>query len=291
MNLRRPNANIVTHTFNRAQNVVPMSGICTECLDGCKGGCEIWLSSFRGREVLYQARFGEVTAGADKNYPIDYSHLNIQGYAVGAEGLPEGVEAGPDTALFENVDTETEYGYNKKTKMRVPIFTGALGSTTIAKHNWEHFATGAALAGITIVCGENVCGVDPGLELDSEGKVKKSPDMDYRIDTYRRYHDGYGELLVQINVEDTRLGVAEYLASKHNLETIELKWGQGAKCIGGEIQVKTIERARQLKDRGYIVLPDPTLPEVERAYQDGELGNSSDILALGSYLVKPFLKK
>ena len=39
------------------------------------------------------------------------------------------------------------------------------------------------------------------------------------------------------NVEDTRLGVAEYVRKKHNLETIELKWGQGAKCIGGEIKV------------------------------------------------------
>lgn len=156
MNLRRPNANEVTNTFNRSRNVVPMSGICTGCLDGCKGGCETWLASFRGREVLYPARFGEITAGADKNYPVDYSHLNIQGYAVGAEGLPEGVEAGPDTALFENVNTETEYGWRKKIKMRVPIFTGALGSTKIAKDNWEHLAIGAALAGITIVCGENM---------------------------------------------------------------------------------------------------------------------------------------
>jgi glutamate synthase domain-containing protein 2 len=271
MNLRRPNANEVTNTFNRSRNVVPMSGICTGCLDGCKGGCETWLASFRGREVLYPARFGEITAGADKNYPVDYSHLNIQGYAVGAEGLPDGVEAGPDTALFENVDTETEYGWRKKIKMRVPIFTGALGSTKIAKDNWEHLAIGAALAGITIVCGENVCGVDPELELDSEGKIKKSPEMDFRIDTYKRYYDGYGEILVQTNVEDTRLGLAEYVSSKHNLETIELKWGQGAKCIGGEIQVYTIERARQLKERGYIVLPDPTLPEVQRAYEAGAI--------------------
>jgi glutamate synthase domain-containing protein 2 len=88
MNLRRPNANEVTNTFNRSRNVVPMSGICTGCLDGCKGGCETWLASFRGREVLYPARFGKITAGADKDYPMDYSHLNIQGYAVGAEGLP-----------------------------------------------------------------------------------------------------------------------------------------------------------------------------------------------------------
>lgn len=243
----------------------------TGCLDGCKGGCETWLASFRGREVLHPARFGEITAGNDKNYPVDYSHLNIQGYAVGAEGLPEGVEAGPDTALFEKVNTETEYGWRKKIKMRVPIFTGALGSTKIAKDNWEHLAIGAALAGITIVCGENVCGVDPELELDSEGKIKKSPEMDFRIDTYKRYHDGYGEILVQTNVEDTRLGLAEYVSSKHNLETIELKWGQRAKSIGGEIQVYTIERARQLKERGYIVLPDPTLPEVQRAYEAGAI--------------------
>ncbi len=271
MNLRRPNANEATNTFNRSRNVVPMSGICTACLDGCKGGCETWLASFRGREVLYPARFGEITAGADKDYPLDYSHLNIQGYAVGAVGLPEGVEVGSDTALFENVDTETEYGWDKKIKMRVPIFTGALGSTKIAKDNWEHLAIGAALAGITIVCGENVCGVDPELELDSEGKIQKSPEMDLRIDTYRKFHDGYGEILVQMNVEDTRLGLAEYVASKHNLETIELKWGQGAKCIGGEIQVYTIERARTLKERGYIVLPDPTLPEVQRGYEAGTI--------------------
>ncbi|WP_243668550.1 hypothetical protein [Methanoculleus chikugoensis] len=88
MNLRRPNANDATGTANRSRDVVPMSGICSRCVDGCKGSCEIWLSSFRGgREVLYPpGPFGEITAGADKDYPIDYSHLNIQGYARGAKG-------------------------------------------------------------------------------------------------------------------------------------------------------------------------------------------------------------
>ena len=83
MNLRRPNANAATGTFNRSRSVVPMSGICSDCLDGCRGGCETWLASFRGREVLYPGPFGEITAGADKDYPIDYSHLSIQGYAMG----------------------------------------------------------------------------------------------------------------------------------------------------------------------------------------------------------------
>ncbi len=67
MNLRQPNANEATGTVNRSRSVVPCSGICTRCIDGCKGSCEIWLSTFRGREVLYPGPFGEMTAGADKN--------------------------------------------------------------------------------------------------------------------------------------------------------------------------------------------------------------------------------
>lgn len=269
MNLRQPNANEATGTVNRSRNVAPVSGICSRCIDGCKGSCEIWLSSFRGREVLYPGPFGEITAGADKDYPIDYSHINIQGYALGAKGLPPDLEAGPDTAVFHSVNTETSYGWDKKVKMRLPIFTGALGSTEIARKNWEHFAVGAAIAGITLVCGENVCGVDPQLVLDNKGKVAKSPEMDRRIETYRKFHEGYGEILVQMNVEDTRLGTAEYVSSKHNLDTIELKWGQGAKCIGGEIKVKSLERAIELKKRGYIVLPDPTRPDVQLAFKNG----------------------
>lgn len=289
MNLRQPNANEATGTFNRSKSVVPMSGICTRCVDGCTGGCELWLSSFRGREVIYPIGFGEMTAGADKNYPVDYSHLSIQGYAVGAQGLPKGVKPGPDTAVFPAVDTETEYGWKKKVKMRAPIFTGALGSTEIARLNWEHFAVGAAISGVTIVCGENVCGIDTGLELDSKGKVKKSPEMDRRIETYKRYHEGYGEILVQMNVEDTRLGVAEYVSSKHKLDTIELKWGQGAKNIGGEIKIKSLERALELKRRGYIVLPDPTLPEIKAAYKDGAIKEFERHSRLGFVTKEAFL--
>ena len=291
MNFRKPNADEATQTFNRSRNVTPMSGICSRCIDGCKGGCEIWLSSFRGREVLYPGPFGGMTAGADKDYPVDYSHLNIQGYARGAKGLPEGVEGGPDTALFPEVDTETEYGWEKKVKMRVPVFTGALGSTEIARKNWEHFAIGAAISGITLVCGENVCGIDPALELDKNGKITKSPEMDRRIEVYKKFYEGYGELLVQMNVEDTRFGVAEYVSSKHNLDTIELKWGQGAKCIGGEIKVKTLARALELKRRGYIVSPDPTLPENQTAFDKGALKEFERHSRLGFVTKEDFLEE
>ncbi|MGD9131563.1 MAG: glutamate synthase-related protein [Candidatus Bathyarchaeota archaeon] len=291
MNLRKPNADESTGTFNRSKSVVPMSGICSRCVDGCRGGCEIWLSSFRGREVLYPGPFGEVTAGADKNYPVDYSHLNIQGYARGAKGLPEGVEADPDTALFPNVDTETDYGWSKKVKLRIPIFTGALGSTEIARKNWEHFAIGAAISGITLVCGENVCGIDPGLVLDSNGKITKSPEMDRRIEVYNKFYEGYGELLVQMNVEDTRFGVAEYVSSKHGLDTIELKWGQGAKCIGGEIKVNSLKRAVELKKRGYIVSPDPTLKENQAAFNEKAIKEFERHSRLGFVTKEAFLEE
>ena len=271
MNLQKPNANDATRTFNRSRSVVPGSGLCSRCIDGCRGNCEVFKASFRGREVIYPGPFGDVTAGGDKDYPVDYSHLNIQGYALGAQGLPEGVESGPDTTKFPDVDTETGYGWDIKVKMRAPIFTGALGSTEIARKNWEHFAIGAAISGVTLVCGENVCGIDPSLELDSDGKIMKAPDMDRRIEVYRRFHEGYGEILVQMNVEDTRLGVAEYVRSKHKLDTIELKWGQGAKCIGGEIKVRSLERALELQKRGYIVTPDPSVKANKEAFNTGAI--------------------
>jgi len=230
-----------------------------------------------------------MTAGGDKNYPVDYSHLNIQGYALGAKGLPGDAVGNSDNTKFPDVNTETQYGWDSKVKMRLPVFTGALGSTEIARKNWEHFAIGAAISGITLVCGENVCGIDPALELDNKGKIKSSPDMDRRIEIYKRFHEGYGEILVQMNVEDTRLGVAEYVRKKHGLDAIELKWGQGAKCIGGEIKVKSLERALELKKRGYIVTPNPTLEAVQHAFKDGAIKEFERHSRLGFVSEEAFL--
>jgi glutamate synthase domain-containing protein 2 len=95
--------------------------------------------------------------------------------------------------------------------------------------------------------------------------------MERRIETYRRYHQGYGDILVQMNVEDTRLGVAEYVVEKLGVTTMELKWGQGAKCIGGEIKVNSLDRALELQKRGYLVTPDPSDPAIQAAYKDGAI--------------------
>jgi glutamate synthase domain-containing protein 2 len=73
-----------------------------------------------------------------------------------------------------------------------------------------------------------------------------------------------------MNVEDTRNGVAEYVVGKYGDKAIiELKWGQGAKDIGGEIQVDSLDYAVFLKERGYVVDPDPTRPEVREAFEHG----------------------
>jgi len=271
MHLSRPNANEVSQTFNRSRDVAPSSGICTRCIDGCKGNCEIFKASFRGREVIYPGPYGTLTAGADKDYPVDYSHLNIQGYALGAAGLPAGRQGDPDNTLFPMVNTTAQYGNKNKVTMRMPVFTGALGSTDVARRNWDHFAAGAAIAGITLVCGENVCGIDPQLQLDSNGKIVEAPDMRRRVEAWRKWHEGYGDLIVQMNVEDTRFGVAEYVLGKLGVECIELKWGQGAKCIGGEIKVDSLERAIELQRRGYLITPDPSSEAVQAAHRDGAI--------------------
>lgn len=266
-----PKTNDVLNTVNRGNACE--SGLCTLCRADCKGKCETWLSSMKGRKLLYPRDFGTVTAGSSNINAIgvSYNTLRIQGYNYGAKGLAPGLSNDPDDCIFPNVSLETEFGNEIKTKARVPVMTGALGSTFIAAKYWESFATGAALVGFPIVVGENVVGVDKEAVLEN-GKIVKAPELDRRIDTYLRYYDGYGAIIVQMNVEDTRNGVAEYIANKYGDKVIiELKWGQGAKDIGGEIQVSSLDYALFLKNRGYVVDPDPTHPEVQEAFKSGAI--------------------
>ncbi len=249
------------------------SGLCTLCRADCKGKCETFLSSLKGRKMLYPRDFGLVTAGSGSTTHIGvaYNSLRIQGYNYGVSGLANGLSNSADDCIFPNVNVETEFGNTVKTKCKVPIMTGALGSTFIAAKYWDSFAAGAALVGIPIVVGENVVGIDREAVIKN-GKIVKAPELDRRIDTYLRYFNGYGAIIVQMNVEDTRNGVAEYVIEKYGDKVIiELKWGQGAKDIGGEIQVDSLGYALFLKDRGYVVDPDPTKPEVQKAFEHGAI--------------------
>lgn len=269
--LRFSKSNDVLGTTNRGS--AAESSLCTLCRADCAGKCETWMSSLVGRKLLYPRSFGIVTAGANNttHVGVSYNSLRIQGYAYGAHGLNRGLSNDPDDCIFPNVDLSTEFGNEVKTKCRIPIMTGALGSTFVAQKYWDAFAIGGALVGIPVVIGENVVGVDKASEI-SNGRITKAPELERRIDGYLRYYDGYGAIIVQLNVEDTRNGVAEYVIEKFgNQCIIELKWGQGAKDIGGEIQVTSLEYATFLKNRGYVVDPDPTRPEVQEAFRSGAI--------------------
>jgi glutamate synthase domain-containing protein 2 len=288
VNLQQPGQNDAIETRNRSRDVAPSSGICTRCLDSCVGNCDVFKASMRGREVIYPGPFGEITAGGDKRYPVDYSHLNIMGYALGAKAIDE---ANPDKAIFPQVDTSTVYGHLHPVRMKMPLFTGALGSTDIARKHWPSFAVGAAVSGITLVVGENVCGIDPALELNGGGKVVRSPEMERRIKVYKEWQEQFGDVIVQLNVEDERLGVAEYVVEKLGVRTIELKWGQGAKCIGGEIKIRDLERALELQRRGFIITPNPSNEAVQRAFKDGALKEFERHSRLGFISEDAFLRK
>lgn len=286
MTLSKPNSSAATVTTTRVAPA-PISGLCVTCVDGCPGYCEVGRSALRGREIIYPQPFGKVIAGAEKDYPVDFSHFNIQGTCVGAVGI----EADSDKAVFSAVDLSTEIGAKRqKIKMKVPFFTGALGSTEIARVNWEGTAIAIAICGAVLVCGENVCGMDPDAEFKN-GKIMRSPELARRVKVYQDWYEGYGTLLVQANVEDTRLGVPEYAVEKLDVEGIEIKWGQGAKDIGGEVKLPTLERALQLKRRGYIVIPDPENPYVQEAHKLGGIEEFERHSRLGMVDEESFLKE
>ncbi len=245
------------------------SGLCTLCTSSCKGKCETWMSSLVGRKLLYPRMFGESTSGSANitQVGVGYHGLRIHGYAYGSNGLHDNMTHDPDDCVFPNVDITTSFGSEIETKCRIPIMTGALGSTFIAAKYWDSFAIGAALCGFPIVVGENVVGVDRESVLEN-GHIQSAPELERRVETFLRYYDGYGAIIVQMNVEDTRNGVAEYLIDKYGDDIIlELKWGQGAKDIGGEIQVSDLDYAKFLKDRGYVVDPDPYDSSVQAAFK------------------------
>jgi glutamate synthase domain-containing protein 2 len=266
MSLSKVNATSATLTKNRTpNNIMPTSGMCAVCVEGCPGLCEIGKSAFRGVEVIYPQPFGAMTSAGEKDYPVDFSHFSIMGTTVGANGI----EADSDKAIFTKVNLETRLGRDKGIKLRLPIIIPGLGSTNVAKDNWEGLAVGAAISGTGLTIGENVCGMDSESKIE-KGKVVHSPELEKRVKTFKDWQqDGYGMIVLQSNVEDTRLGVFEYGIQKLNVDAVELKWGQGAKNIGGEVKLNTIERAKLLKSRGYIVLPDPEDPQIQDAYNKG----------------------
>lgn len=267
MSFSRVNTSSATLTKNRTEeSITSTSGMCVTCIDGCIGMCEIGKSAYRGHEVIYPQPFGVITVAGEKKYPVDYSHFNIMGTATGAHG----VAADSDQAIFPAVNLEVAIGHDKGIKFLLPWLISGIGSTNIAKNNWAGLAIGAALAGTGITIGENVVGMDPEAVLKN-GRIVDTVDLKRRVKLYKDHQiNGYGAVIVQANVEDSRLKVHEYAIQELGVECVELKWGQGAKDIGGEVKIKDLEQAQLLRERGYIVLPDPADPHVIKAYERGE---------------------
>ena len=266
MSFSRVNTSSATLTKNRTEeSITSTSGMCVTCIDGCVGMCEIGKSAYRGHEVIYPQPFGVITVAAEKRYPVDYSHFNIMGTAAGAYGI----EADSDKAIFPSVNLDVVMGHDKGIKFRLPWIISGIGSTNIAKNNWEGLAIGSALAGTGLTIGENVVGMDPEAVFKN-GRIVDTVDLKRRVKLYKDHQrDGYGAIVVQANVEDSRLKVHEYAIEKLGVECVELKWGQGAKDIGGEVKIRELKKAQMLQERGYIVLPNPTDPDVINAYERG----------------------
>lgn len=286
--LSRINASAATLTKNRTEDsIVPLSGMCVTCVDGCIGMCEIGKSAYRGHEVIYPQPFGILTAASEKNYPVDYTHFNIMGTAVGAIGI----EADPDKAIFPNVKLDQEIGAEKSIKLKFPMVVPGLGSTNVAKNNWDGLAIGTALSGCMLTIGENVVAMDMTSEIKN-GQIIKAPDLEYRVKTYQKWQrDGYGMIIIQANVEDTRLGVQEFAIQKLGVETAELKWGQGAKDIGGEVKIKDLKKAQTLRKRGYVVLPDPLDPDVIEAFKRRAFSEFERHSRIGMVELESFCKR
>lgn len=257
------NSRSTTSTMTRVKDVSPFSGMCPICIRNCPVVCEISLAAFRGREALYPDPFyfGLSTAASLKDYYLDWSHFNIQSSVTGAFGI----KPDPDVALFPNVDISTNLS---GVKLNLPVILGAYGSTEVARVHWNGLAIGAALSGTMIIIGENVCGMDPEARFEN-GKVVYSKELERRVRVYREFWDGkHGDVVVQTNVEDQRMGVDIYALSKLEVNIIERKWGQGAKAIGGEVRVSDLNKAIMLKKRGYLLIPDPEDPAVQEAFRN-----------------------
>jgi glutamate synthase domain-containing protein 2 len=268
MTYTRLNASAATLTKNRTEDSVsPISGMCTTCVDGCIGMCEIGKSAYRGPEMIYPQPFGIITTAGQKDYPVDYSHFTVLGRCAGAWGI----EPDSNKALFPNVSLEVEIGADKKNPIRCKLpFTGAaMGSTNVAKNSWPEYAAGLAISGVPMAIGENVTGMDMESRFEN-GKVISAPELKWRVDCYRDWQrDGFGEVILQANVEDTMLGVQEYALKNLGVKSVELKWGQGAKDIGGEVKIRDLAKAQELQKRGYVVLPNPSDPGVVEAFKRG----------------------
>jgi hypothetical protein len=104
------------------------------------------------------------------------------GTAAGAHGI----EMDSDKAIFPAVDLEVHIGNDGGLKFRYPWIISGIGSTNIAKNNWEGLAIGSAMSGTGLTIGENVVGMDPGAVF-KDGRIVDTVDLKRRVKLYKDY--------------------------------------------------------------------------------------------------------
>lgn len=243
-----------------SENVSGFSGMCSVCTVNCIGTCEIGLSAIRGSEAIYPYETDINQFASEKDYPLDFSHININGRCFGALGCEENA----NDATFPKSDISISFGVENKLKMKAPFILPAM-----AKLNWKDYYAGAAMAGVLVVIGEDVVAKDKNLVLD-KGKVVSSPLIEEMVNSFRKYYRGYGDIILQANYDDEALGVLDYAITKLNVKTVELKFGQAAKGIQGMGRVKNIDDALKFQRMDYLIYPDPSDPVVAENYRKGK---------------------
>ena len=251
------------NTKNRSTQLSPQSGMCSFCTENCTGTCELGLAAVLGAQTVYPTNTGANQVASEKDYPIDYSHFNINGHVFGALGANQNY----DEANIFHVKLGQEFGKVHPVKLTMPVILPAL-----IKLNWEDYFGGAAMAGVCCVIGEDARNKDPELQI-KDGKVAHFPALKKMLDAFRKYDRGYGQIILQCNVEDDMLGVPEYAIKVQGAEAIELKFGQSAKGTQPVIRLRNRDEALKKQKMGNLVYPNPSTPEMIKAYEEGVCPN------------------
>ena len=247
-----------TGARNRSPFLSPQSGMCSFCTEECNGTCELALAAVLGAQTVYPTTTGSNQIAGEKDYGLDWSHFNINGRVFGAVGA----EPTYESAEIYNVKLERSYGRQHPVKLALPLILPAL-----IKLNWKDYFGGAAMAGVSCVIGEDAKSKDPNLVV-KDGKITEFPFLRDVLDSFNRYDRGYGQIILQCDVEDDMMGVPEIAIEKYGAKAIEFKFGQSAKGTQPVNQLKDLETAQKRQAMGMLVRPDPSDPAVRKAYAE-----------------------
>ncbi len=246
-------------TFLRSRHISAQSGMCSFCTEECDGTCEVALAAVLGARTVYPTNTGNNQVASEKIYPVDFSHFNINGRVFGAVGCAENYEE----ANIYHVRLGRTYGRFNDVKLALPVILPAL-----IKLNWQDYFGGAAMAGVSAVIGENARDKDPNLKIEN-GKITEFAGLKPMLDAFRRYDRGYGQIVLQCNVEDDLLGLPEYAIREHGVEAIEFKFGQSAKGTQPARRLKNRQEALDKIKLGFLVFPNPNAEHIVQADEEG----------------------